>query len=197
MKRTRELLLITLAALLAIPLITMHDVRAGTKKYSVGDEGPAGGIIFYDKGDDSGGWRYLEAAPGDVCKSSRWHNGAFTEKDTGRPITTGATGTAIGTGKANTSKIIATYGKGIYAASMCANYRGGGKTDWFLPSKDELNMMYANLHRNKKGGFSDFNYWSSSESEFTDAWYQNFLTGEQSTSGKGFRPDAVRPVRSF
>ena len=34
--------------------------------YKIGDEGPAGGVIFYDKGEYSDGWRYLEAAPADL-----------------------------------------------------------------------------------------------------------------------------------
>jgi hypothetical protein len=58
-------------------------------------------------------------------------------------LNTGATGTAVGTGAANTKKIIAVQGRGYnYAALICANYRGGGFADWFLPSRDELYLLY-------------------------------------------------------
>ena len=42
--------------------------------YKVGDTGPAGGIVFYDKGEISDGWRYLEAAPPDFEFSANWNS---------------------------------------------------------------------------------------------------------------------------
>ena len=60
----------------------------------------------------------------------------------------GATGTAVGTGAANTQKIIAVQGRTYnYAALVCANYSGGGYSDWFLPSKDELFLLYQQKNR--------------------------------------------------
>ncbi len=41
----------------------------------VGGIGPAGGMIFYDKGSVSDGWRFLEAAPSDQSGVVRWYNG--------------------------------------------------------------------------------------------------------------------------
>ena len=72
---------------------------------------------------------------------------------------TGAEGTDIGTGKANTAKIVASQGPGKYAAKLCDEYTAGGKDDWFLPSKDELNFMYENRHKKGLGGFADDFYW--------------------------------------
>lgn len=42
--------------------------------YKVGDTGPAGGIVFYDKGDNSDGWQYLEAAPPEFEFTSNWNS---------------------------------------------------------------------------------------------------------------------------
>ena len=53
-------------ALLVLCALLIICVSAFADDYKVGDEGPAGGIIFYDKGEYSDGWRYLEAAPADV-----------------------------------------------------------------------------------------------------------------------------------
>lgn len=92
-----------------------------------------------------------------------WYNGLYGN--------TGATGTAIGTGFNNTNRIISMAGLGVdkksYAAGIARNYNGGGYTDWFLPSKDELFQLY--LNRSLIGGFEDvsksFGYWSSTEYE--------------------------------
>lgn len=69
-------------------------------------------------------------------------------------------------------------------------------TEWFLPSKDELNEMYVNLHVEGVGGFTDYYYWSSSENSSDDAWGQFFTNGDQYYDDKN---DAVyvRPVRAF
>jgi hypothetical protein len=69
-----------------------------------------------------------------------------------------------------------------------------GKTDWHLPSKDELNQLFIN--RATVGGFFAGNYLSSSELLANAAWGQSFITGFQ----VGFNKTssiAVRPVRAF
>jgi hypothetical protein len=126
--------------------------------YQVGDLGPAGGIVFYDDGNQQSWGRWLEAAPSDQSNGLRWNNGQDVV------ITTA---TAIGTGKANTDAIISAQGNPTgnnYAANLCKNQSIGGKTDWFLPSKNELNIMYTKLHLLGLGGFYAGNYWSSSQS---------------------------------
>ena len=165
------------------------QVVATSSDYAIGDTGPAGGFVFYDKGSYSDGWRYLEAAPGDQDQGMGilWYNGNYT--------TTGAIATGIGDGAANTATIIASQGAGNYAAQLCADLVMGGCDGWFLPSKDELNQMYVNLKAQGRGGFASDYYWSSSE-VVNDAWIQNFVNGSQVTSGKYYY-GRVRAVRAF
>jgi len=155
--------------------------------------GPAGGYIFYDKGSYSDGWRYLEVAPA----STEWEDKEWGSYETW----IGGTGTGIGTGKSNTAKIVKwlkSHGEANCAAQLCDVLVYGGYSDWFLPSKDELNLMYKNLYLNSIsiGDFTDEYYWSSSESSANYAWYQNFLKGIQFDYRKNLKR-RVRAVRAF
>jgi hypothetical protein len=164
----------------------------------IGMVGPAGGIVFYDKGNDSDGWRYLEAAPSDIDVSGGYTHvwGGY-----GTEVGTSAQGTAIGTGQANTTAIVDKYGDsdpsdntGNYAARLADRYEYGGFDDWFLPSKDELNLMYQK--RGVIGGFASNIYWSSSEFFSNLAWYQYFSNGYQFSTFK-FSYVRVRACRAF
>jgi hypothetical protein len=167
---------------------TISSVATLLIDYSLGAAGPAGGIIFYDKGSYSNGWRYLEAAPSDQSTGIQWYNGSYT--------TTG-TATVIGTGAANTKAIVTVQGAGSYAAKLCAGYTQGGYSDWFLPSQDELNQMYVNLGAKGRGGFaSSAFYWSSSELNDSNAWGQYVGAGGQGVNSKG-GSNYVRAARAF
>lgn len=157
--------------------------------YVLLDIGPAGGYIFYDKGYYSYGWRYLEAAPSDQSTDAPWGC-----QGTSIP---GADGTAVGTGEQNTIDIEA--GCAIFgtAADICANLGLGGYSDWFLPSKDELNLMYENLKVAGVGGFADGWYWSSSEFNALIAWFQDFYNGYQYFNFYKGNTYRVRAVRAF
>jgi len=161
------------------------------KTYKIGDRGPAGGWIFYDKGNSDGGWRYLEAAPVDQSTKAKAEWGCYKKS------IPGAKDTDIGTGKSNTQAIVKSCGEAKIAAKLCTAYRGGGKSDWFLPSKDELNLMYKNLHVKGVGDFAGGIYWSSSEGDDYDAWYQLFYNGLQGTYGSKDDTSRVRAVRAF
>lgn len=107
------------------------------------------------------------------------------------------TSPAIGQGAENTRKILAKCpvadNPGI-AAAVASAYNGGGFNDWYLPSKDELNKLYVN--KAVVGGFSNYDYWSSTENSATSAWVQLFSNGYQFVDNK-MDADLVRPVRSF
>ena len=82
------------------------------------------------------------------------------------------------------------------AATVARAFQGGGKIDWFLPSKDELNQMY--LQRDVLGinAFGSMYFWSSSEDDAGRAWRQSFSYGTQNSSTK-LGPASVNPVRAF
>jgi len=75
--------------------------------------------------------------------------------------------------------------------------------DWFLPSMDELNAMYTELHLNSLGGFaigSIVHYFSSTEFSNSATDYQNFVTGAQQAVSKAATAGAsisIRPCRAF
>ncbi len=145
----------------------------------------AGGIIFYV---DGTGIHGLVCAANDQSTGAEW--GCY---GTGIP---GADGTAVGTGAQNTIDIEAGCTTAGTAADICANLSLNDYNDWFLPSKDELNLMYTNLHLAALGGFASAWYWSSTESSSGLAWRQYFGSGLKSTTNKGFHQD-VRAVRAF
>ena len=188
--------------------------------FEIGDRGPAGGWIFYDCDEDNStgnadglissecGWRYLEAAPSDI---GRYAFGYCRPDGTNNNMV--GTSQAIGAGRYNTERLVeymdidgkaysnysgeATYSE--YAAKKCLDYSHGGYDDWFLPSKDELYLMYQNLHKRVLGSFATpgFNwYWSSSEDSSDEAWLQRFDVDIQYDYSRN-DDFYVRPVRAF
>lgn len=108
------------------------------------------------------------------------------------------TGTAIGTGSANTDKIIDQNDPGkegliTYAAGLARKHDGGGYSDWYLPSQDELKYLFWN--RAEIGGLSG-DYWNSSEDTGTNAHAQSLGNGVCFSDPKS-RSYKVRAFRSF
>ena len=156
-----------------------------------------GGVVFWvDPTDNTHG---LVCAIEYQGSGIHWYNGNYT--------TTGATGTAIGTGSANTTAIIESQGaiETAYAAGVARAYDGGGYTDWFLPSKGELNQMYLNratinstATANGGSNFTDAYHWSSSEDDNNvRAWVHGFHNGLQTIDGKNSGNNSMRAVRAF
>ena len=139
-----------------------------------------GGVLFYS------GATILIASLKDIEIPLYWDN--FKNAVSG-------TSTAIGSGATNTTKIVSVCtGNTMIAASVCSDYSFSGYTDWFLPSKDELNQIY--LRRSLIGGFDEnSNYWSSSQNMPDTAWVQFFLNGLQSELGGKDQLYKVRPIR--
>jgi hypothetical protein len=106
----------------------------------------------------------------------------------------------IGSGKNNTEIIIAAESTRYpdntykYAARACSEYSGGGKDDWFLPSKDELNELYK--CKGTTGVPTTESFWSSSQDDNRYARGQSFSDGGQFIDYKQ-NGNSVRAVRAF
>ena len=151
-----------------------------------------GGKIAYilvsgDPGYDANVPHGLIAAASDQSTSAQWGCTLIAIQ--------GADGTALGTGNQNTIDIMAGCATAGIAARICGDLALSGFSDWYLPSRDELNKLFIN--RVIIGGFINAGYWSSSETGFnTTAWYQNFFIGTQNTDEKNITY-RVRAVRAF
>lgn len=203
-------------------VLTSAAVQIG---YSVGDIGPAGGIIIMDKGvydktvgtcttgynyqpdDDEvptdAPWRYLELAPKgwdgvDTDPESKWD---YTEPDSTEGPSYGltfvnATRPYIGAGKENTDNIIAAL-DGIGSAASKAREYG---SEWFLPSLEEMKLVYSALTATQRSaiGILSSGYHTSSEISATQTWRVFMGDGDQYYAGwYKWEEDYVRPLRRF
>jgi hypothetical protein len=145
----------------------------------------AGGIIFYL---DSSNQHGFVCAESDQDSAVSW----------GCPnvAISGADATAIGAGLQNTIDITVGCTTAGSAANICFNLNLNGYNDWFLPSREELLLMYTNLKANAMGGFRNGAYWSSSEMTNIFAWQVIFNNGSTQGTAKSSICNA-RAVRSF
>jgi hypothetical protein len=209
---------------------TSADCAAG-RSCQVGDIGPGGGVVFYDAGKTESWGRYLEASPASCQKSGLTWRSALPGKRGTRQLPllypTWATAARqrveskrLGMGKANTALVVKQH-KVLPQASLDTTAAGyayslvcGGKDDWFLPSKDELDTLYNvlavtdnDLTGNNSFEFTRGFYWTSSEYNNETAWTQLWIDGQQFDREKwmsgdkrrdgGFNPFHVRPIRAF
>ena len=189
----------------------------------VGDTGPGGGKVFYVLGGSETvpgaacglGCRYLEAAPvdwngapGSGDPSRAWGGGGGAATTCSTTSIAGATSTGIGAGFANTVAIMAgcpstdplnaqSAPAALAASTYAPTVNGVVVTGWFLPSRDELNLLDVS----GVGGLApNGHYWSSSQSSPTYAWGQSAGAPPWDDSQGAFiksATDRVRAVRAF
>jgi formylglycine-generating enzyme required for sulfatase activity len=148
---------------------------------SIGDTF-GGGVVFYLDGFGSG----LVAAEDDHSSATIWGDYNTLIEGTSR---------FVGTGAANTIKIVSVLGDYNYAANLCNELIQNGYDDWFLPSSEELNLMYEN--KEAIGGFASNYYWSSSENDTNKAFSQDFGNGQLSSSLHKLWTLRIRAIRAF
>lgn len=191
---------LTFTLLLAISLIVFqscdddNDGGGDSEMLAIGDF-HEGGVIFYlDETKEHGL----------VCTVSEQSYGT-TWKCSTSVVITGATGIVIGTGPQNTADILSVCDSSpTIAAAICNSLELNGYTDWFLPSKDELNEIYINKDlvddtAVDNGGelLQSTNYWSSSYSNSNTVWVQTFAQGGSQYGNSEDKSNHVRAVRSF
>ena len=167
-----------------------------------------GGIVFYiastpvDLDGDGDLDTGLVCAIQDHPNAIAWIIGGNTQT-----TENGGTLESIGTGQTNTTAMMSQVGYTGGAATVCDEYtttvNGITYSDWFLPSKDELNQIYTNkatinttAAANSGSNFSNGYYWSSTEYDFQYAWDQYFGAYYQNGLAKG-ATNKVRAVRAF
>jgi hypothetical protein len=170
------------------PAVKRKD-SPSTILYTIGESALGGKIAYIfqpgDPGYDSAVQHGLVVTLTDVSTSAEWGCAGI--------LVAGTNGAPIGKGNLNTLDILAGCNTGGIAAKLCKDLEQGGYSDWYLPSKDELNKLRINR---KVLGISDEVYWSSTELDNIISWNQNFLTGEQNYKLK-YEMYSVRAVRSF
>jgi hypothetical protein len=204
------------AGITRTPLVFAEDVKRITVEtfdalqittaYSVGDIGPGGGVIFYVAetpfvcGPSMNlTCTYLEAAP--TTGTNAWvDSNYYWSGNVVDAIGANARGTDIGTGYRNTLAIVGQAGGGDLedrAATDARAYRGPNDLrDWFIPSLDELTMLFENRAiTNISNSFDDF--WSSTELDASHAFIEWFGGAADVYPNEKGSPNAVRPIRAF
>lgn len=175
-------------------------------EYEIGATGPAGGIVFYDKGSYNLGWRYMEAAPSDL---------SFFEWGCLGSLISNSNSSQIGNGLLN-SVSIANYHDNLlnyYTNPGVCNPLNNGSVvakkalvfelnyykDWFLASESELLFMYQNLQTQSLGSFTNSNYWSSTQIDGNNAITIDFSNGNSVVKSKIPSPNNIkaRAIRYF
>lgn len=163
--------------------ITLGNDLVFTTGYNIGEQ-HQGGIVFYIDGTNEHG---LVCATNDQSTSAQW--GCYGTNLLAADVATGS-------GESNTLIIVSKCTTSGIAAKLCYDLILNGYSDWFLPSKDELSLIYTNLKLQGKGNFSNVFYWSSSEGGDQTGWCQNFANGVQDYNFKTNNYH-VRAVRKF
>ena len=186
--------------LLSVPyaLYATHAGSAtggGNFTHYIGEE-YGGGVIFHLWKDNSGVEHGLIVALTDQSTSKKWSDVTTVE--------IGASAQSSWDGLSNSNAIVGQAGHTSSAAKLCLGSVSGGQSDWYLPSVQELNMLWNNYYTvasalSQISGatqLTDTYYWSSSERTETSAYYFYFDDGAAKGSLKS-HTWYVRAVRAF
>lgn len=165
-------------------------------KVSIGDYAYGGIVFFVDETGEHG----LVCTKQDQAANVRWNQRKTVRKNNWLTDNMN-TKKALFNTKSNKEC------KKMYAIRICEDLKikenGVTYNDWYLPTQEELNLMYINKAKInetaiKNGGtnFADTYYWSSTEYDYTNAWTQYFFDGKQVYSYKDYNYN-VRAVRAF
>lgn len=166
----------------------------------VGNLGPGGGRVVYVAVTPQWWGTYIEARPISSGRGLPWSlrptESIYSDTASGTALRQRIDARGVGMGAVNTQQIIAQNGEGRYAAAYVANLTLGGKSDWYLPSKDELDYAY---HRATIGQWPSLYraaYWTSTENSASFAWYQMFQDSTQFTDENGVGRVNNIPIKS-
>lgn len=188
----KKIIFSLLIILSIISFQSCDDEDSGPSTLSIGDF-HQGGVIFYlDNTSEHG----FISSVSDLGFDKEW--GCSTL------INFGAKGLEIGTGPQNTIDIVTACSDTNSAAALCNQLVQNGFEDWFLPSKDELDLLYQHqtiinetaLKNNGESFSNGGRYWSSSHDLDNTAWVEYFDSGQQDGVLKDTK-HYVRAVRSF
>jgi uncharacterized phage infection (PIP) family protein YhgE len=173
-------------------LVKLFDQLIGQITPKIGDEF-AGGIVFYLEPTSLKGLVVTKVNLRDG--GTEW--GCYDQdiKNTLPQVGSGSNNT-----KEMLSQCLSAQTIGNWSAKIADQYVVGEYNDWYLPSKDELNLIYLNVHKKGLGNFSTTtNYWSSTQASPRGGWGQNFGNGQQTQDYKAGQGGigAVRAIRSF
>lgn len=184
-----------------------YALHAGTAASLAGNGGHyigekfGGGVIFHLYRDSTGVEHGLILAPNDISISTAWDSTASCLAGTCVNVRYAE---STWNGAANTAAILNDVSSPFTAASQCANYSSGGFNDWYMPSLQELNMIWNNLfdvNRTMESmpGAETMRfavYWSSTEIDAIGAWMFSFMTGQSSYWDK-IETYHLRAIRKF
>ncbi len=154
---------------------------------TAGYKGGSGGYVFFDKGDSTGGWRYLEAVPDTVIIANAYWGCP------GNSIPAIISG--MGTGYENSNAIITNCADPGIAARLCRELVFKTNADWYLPTIDELNALYQ-LKLSKIITRTDV-FYSSMQASAIDCIVFDFSTGQQAQQSKSATTASTWAVRRF
>ena len=161
-----------------------YEVTENPATYAAGDIVQGGLYTFSDSG-----YAYITAAT-DQSTSAQWGC-------QGTLIPEGATPEAIGQGVINTPTIVATCATAGIAARLADQLVLNGFSDWFLPSLEELGMMWTELASDGLGSFANHIYWSSTQASATQAFTVDMNNGNPNQHNKSQTNRHTRAMRRF